>query len=254
MSGLVIKGSFYILLRLWFDLFPAEVTRPLAMLPTVLGTLAILWGSLQALLAVRLKMLVAYSTVAQIGYLFLVFGLVRAETADGFAAWSGCLLFAFSHACAKGSLFLAAGTIRRAAGHDRIRDLPAAARGLPLTFFSIGIAAVALMGLPPTGAFIAKWMLLKAAFSGGQFGIAVIIVVGGLLAAAYLLRVLSASFTKLPETESEVALRPVPRLLEQVTFGLATVSLLLGLASAPAIALLRIGSPWASTVMHEATP
>jgi multicomponent Na+:H+ antiporter subunit D len=67
LSGLVVKGSFYILLRLWFDLFPQELTRPIAMLPAALGAAAILWGSMQALVADRLKMLVAYSTVAQLG-------------------------------------------------------------------------------------------------------------------------------------------------------------------------------------------
>src|SRR5690606_15258301 len=75
LSALVVKGSFYILLRLWYEVFPDELTRLLAIVPVVLGAVAILWGSLQALAAERMKMLVAYSTVAQLGYLFIVFGL-----------------------------------------------------------------------------------------------------------------------------------------------------------------------------------
>ncbi|MDP1560848.1 MAG: proton-conducting transporter membrane subunit [Pirellulaceae bacterium] len=254
LSGLVVKGSFYILLRLWFDVFPQEFTRPLTLLPAVLGAAAILWGSMQALVADRLKMLVAYSTVAQLGYLFLVFGLARPGSDTGFAAWSAVVLFALSHACAKGALFLAAGTILHVAGHDRIRDLPAVSRRLPTTFFAIGVASVGLMGLPPTAAFVAKWTLLRVALGGGHIGLAVVIVLGGLLAAAYLFRVLAAAFTQPGVVDTNVSYRKVPRWMEYSTLGLALVSLLLGLASYPVIELLRIGSPWSPPIVQEAAP
>jgi len=261
LSGLVVKGSFYILLRLWFDLFSPQVSGPLAILPAALGSVAIIWGSLHAFLAERLKMLVAYSTVAQVGYLFLVFGLVRpgassgADAASGvglvdeFQGWCAGILLAVSHGLAKGSLFLAAGTILRAAGHDRIAELPAVAKHLPITFFSMGMASVALMGLPPTAAFVGKWLLIEAAFAGEQPIFAVVIVLGGLLAAAYLFRVLAASFTD--PTEPATALVAVPRLLEQTALGLALISLLIGLASAPMITLLGVASPWDNSAVES---
>jgi multicomponent Na+:H+ antiporter subunit D len=254
LSGLVVKASFYILLRLWFDLFPAEVTRPVAMLPAVLGSAAIAWGSVQALVADRLKMLVAYSTVAQIGYLFLVFGLAPSGGNAGFEAWSATVLFALSHALAKGSLFLAAGTILHVAGHDRIRDLAAVARRLPVTFFAIGCASVGLMGLPPTAAFVAKWALLKTALGHGRVELAVIIVGGGLLAAAYLFRVLAAAFAASDEVIPGSLDPRVQRVLEYSTLVLALGGLLLGLASWPVTELLQIGSPWQGTVVEGAAP
>jgi formate hydrogenlyase subunit 3/multisubunit Na+/H+ antiporter MnhD subunit len=254
LSGLVVKASFYILLRLWFDLFPGEVTHPVAMLPAVLGSAAIVWGSVQALVAERLKMLVAYSTVAQVGYLFLVFGLAHSGSNPGFEAWSVTVLFALSHALAKGSLFLAAGTILHVAGHDRIRDLPAVARRLPITFFAIGFASISLMGLPPTAAFMAKWALLKAAFARGQPALAVIIIVGGLLAAAYLFRVLAAAFASPREAEVSAIHTRGPRVMEYSTLILALVGLLLGLAAWPLIELLQVGSPWQMTVVEGAAP
>lgn len=275
LSGLVVKGSFYILLRVWFDLFSPLVSEPLAIFPAVLGSIAIIWGSLNAFMAQRLKMLVAYSTVAQIGYFFLVFGLVRSSLSGGseaelefvaevgrgdeFQGWCAGILLVISHAFTKAALFLAAGTILQVAGHDRIAELAAVAKHLPTTFFGIGVASVALMGLPPTAAFVGKWLLIKAAFTSGQPIFAVVVVPGGLLAAAYLFRVLSASFTDPAESadsaseasgdiaessRAEISMVKVPRLLEQTVLGLALISLLVGLASAPILSLLSVDSPW----------
>ncbi len=254
LSALVVKGSFYILLRLWFDLFPTDVTHLIASVPAVLGAAAIVWGSIQALRAERLKMLVAYSTVAQLGYLFLVFDLAGHGGDTAKAAWNAGVLFALAHALAKAALFLAAGTILYVAGHDRIRDLPDVSRRLPVTFFAIGVASVSLMGLPPTAAFVAKWMMLTAALANGQVWLAVVVILGGLLAAAYLYRVLAAAFTR-PGNEQAIANHGrAPRVLEYTALTLALSSLVLGLASAPLIDLLAIGSPWQRPTEQAAAP
>lgn len=243
LSGLVVKGSFYILLRLWFDLFPDELTRPVGWLPAVFGAAAIVWGSLQALVAERLKMLIAYSTIAQLGYLFLVFDLARPGSDSGDAAWTAGVLYTLAHALAKSSLFLSAGAILHVAGHDRIRDLPGVSRRMPVTFFAMGIASVSLMGLPPTGAFVAKWMLLNASIAAGRFGLVVVIIGGGLLAAAYLFRPLAAAFAE-PDGEAARSLRPPPSLMEYTSLGLAIGSLALGMLILPLAHLLEIGSPF----------
>lgn len=252
LSALVVKASFYILFRLWFDLFSPDVSLPFAMLPATLGAAAIVWGGLQAINADRLKTMVAYSTVSQIGYLFLLFALIRHGSDEGFQTWCGGVLFAVSHAFAKASLFLAAGVIMHVAGHDRIADLSAAARQLPLTFFGIGLASISLMGLPPTASFVGKWMMIQAAIDCGLPVLAMVIVLGGLLAAVYLFRIIAAAFTPPMEATPEVALRPAPRLTEQAVIGLAIISVLLGLASAPAFSLLAIGSPWDVPMVMEA--
>ncbi len=278
LSALVVKASFYILFRLWFDLFSPDVSRPFVMLPATLGAAAIIWGGLQAINADRLKTMVAYSTVSQIGYLFILFALIRHGSDDGFPTWCGGILFAVSHAFAKASLFLAAGVIMHVAGHDRIADLSAAARRLPLTFFGIGIASISLMGLPPTASFVGKWMMIQAAIDSGQPALAIVILVGGLIAAVFLFRVIALAFTQTTEKKVsgtfceelaprvlctkgtghlfpaqclEVPLRRAPRFTEQAVVGLAIVGLLLGLASAPAFSLLAIGSPWDVSTVTE---
>ena len=156
----------------------------------VLGAVAIVWGSLQAMRVERLKLLVAYSTVAQFGYLFLWFPLAR-EAGGGRLATSGVVLFALAHACAKAAVFLAMGAVMQVAGHDRISGLRGIGNRLPLATFAFGLAAVSLMGLPPSGGFAAKWLMLQAAITTGQWYWGIVIVLGGLLAAGYLFRFLS---------------------------------------------------------------
>jgi multicomponent Na+:H+ antiporter subunit D len=234
LSGLVVKASFYVLLRLWFEPLAGVVTTNAGTLLAVLGAAAIGWGSLHAALAPRFKTLVAYSTVAQLGYLVLVFGLARpGETS---MAREGAVLFALSHGCAKAAMFLAGGSIMRVAGHDTIASLAGTGRRLPVTFFTLALASVTLMGLPPSGAFVAKWMLLRVAIETGRFWIAIVIVAGGLLAAIYLFRILGQAFT----SSSDEGRLSVPRPMELGALALALVALLLGLVAAPVLQMLDI--------------
>ena len=129
-------------------------------------SVSILWGSLNALRAERFKMLVAYSTVAQLGYLMLVFPLTVREN-GAMAAWGGALYFMLAHACAKASVFFSAGAALRAFGGDGLEQLRGTATRLPLATFAFATAAVSLIGLPPSGGFMAKWMLIQAAIEQG---------------------------------------------------------------------------------------
>jgi multicomponent Na+:H+ antiporter subunit D len=188
LSALVVKASFYLVLRLWLDVFAEAVTPAAASLLGVLGAGAVLWGSWRALRAERLKLLAAYSTVAQLGYLFLFFPLLQAlpPGAARDLAMGGLIILALTHGFAKAGLFLAIGIIQQRSGHDIIRELDGTAKRLPATTFAIALAGVALIGLPPSGTFLGKWQLLGAAFTTGQWWRVVVAVIGSLLAAAYI--------------------------------------------------------------------
>ena len=209
LSALVVKGSFILIVRLWFDVMPGLLTNAAAQVLATLGAAAILFGSVLALRQARLKMLIAYSTVAQIGYLFLMFPLA-AGPADagqaGFGAWTGGILQAISHACAKAAMFMAAGLIAQALGHDRIAGLGGVARALPMTVLAFGVAGLSLMGLPPSGGFVAKWLLLMAAIDTGQWWWALVILAGGLLTGGYVFHVLAQALTG-PDEAPPVAAR-----------------------------------------------
>jgi formate hydrogenlyase subunit 3/multisubunit Na+/H+ antiporter MnhD subunit len=232
LSALVVKGSFFLVVRLWFDVMPGVVTLPSAQLLATLGAGAILFGSVVALRQERLKLLIAYSTLAQIGYLFLMFPLgfnaVSSELQRG-DALAGGLLQAISHATAKAAMFMAAGLIYKALGHDRIAELRGIARALPISVLAFALGGVALMGLPPSGAYLAKKLLLDAAAETGQWWWDVVLQAGGFLTASYVVLVLAHA---LWPADGPVKLRaPVPRLREAAALALALCSMLLGLTA-----------------------
>jgi formate hydrogenlyase subunit 3/multisubunit Na+/H+ antiporter MnhD subunit len=235
LSALVVKGSVYVLLRLWFEACSGVVTAEATQLIGALGAMAVLWGSVQALVQERLKLLVAYSTVAQLGYLFLVFPLAAAAGSRG-TLWAGVVMILLSHAAAKSAMFLAAGNVQRAAGHDRIRQLGGLTRLLPLSAFTIGLAGVSLVGLPPSAGFVGKWLLLGAGLRQGQWWWVAVILAGSLLAGGYVVRLLTHAFTRNPEA---TAVRPVSRSMEWSAFGLALLSLALGAAGTGVARLLE---------------
>jgi len=196
LSALVVKVAVYILLRLWIDVFDLVLTPASAMLLGILGAIAVIWGSWQALQAQRLKLMAAYSTVAQIGYLFIFLPLivVLPEGTLQDAAFTALLLMALTHGFAKSAFFLSAGVIQQYCGHDRIAELGGTARALPLTIFVIALSGVALIGLPPSGSFLGKWYLISSSFHAGQWWWIPVIVVGSILATAYVFRILGHAF------------------------------------------------------------
>jgi len=241
LSALVVKASFYLLLRLWFEVFETAVTPLAAQFLGALGAAAIVWGSFQALLAPRLKLLVAYSTVAQLGYLFLVFPLAQ-TAATAFVSWSAAVYLMVSHACAKAAMFLVAGTVLHVVGHDQVDKLDGIGRRLPVSVFAFALAGVSVMGLPLSGGFVAKWMLLNAALAGRRWWWAGVILVGGLLAAGYIFRVLARAFAQRQELTGH-GLDPVPRPMEATALFLSLVAIVLGLIASQPLALLQIGAP-----------
>jgi formate hydrogenlyase subunit 3/multisubunit Na+/H+ antiporter MnhD subunit len=230
LSALVVKGSFFIVVRLWFDVMPALPGFTAAQLLAALGAAAIVLGSVVALRQERLKLLIAYSTLAQIGYLFLIFALAfdrgSARLESG-SALAGGMLQAMSHATAKAAMFMAAGLIYAAQGHDRITDLAGVGRALPVTVIAFAVAGLALIGVPPSGAYLAKELMLQAAAETGQWWWVVVIQAGGIFTSGYVVLVLAHA---LAPADEPVTLRvPVSRMSEAAALALALCSLLLGL-------------------------
>lgn len=237
LSALVVKASFYILLRLWLAIF-SDMSGDVAGLFGLLGAGAVLWGSWQALRQTRVKLLVAYSTVAQIGYLFLVYPLASGM---GLTAWNAMAYLVLSHALAKAAMFLAAGNLMHFGGHDRIADLDRVVQRLPLTAGAFALAGVSIIGLPPSGGFNGKWLLLQAALSEGRWDIVGVILLGGLLAAGYVFKVLGHTFTQAPKTHDPTR---VPARMQWVAMLLAVGAILISFLGSPFLALLGVGDPF----------
>jgi formate hydrogenlyase subunit 3/multisubunit Na+/H+ antiporter MnhD subunit len=232
LSALVVKGSFFIVIRLWFDAAPALPGLAAAQLLAGLGAAAILFGSVIALRQERLKLLIAYSTLAQIGYLFLMFPLAFDASSGEFVrgdALMGGTLQAIAHATAKAAMFMAAGLIYKAYGHDRIADLAGAARALPLSVLAFAVGGVALMGVLPSGAYLAKKLLLQAADGSGQWWWEWVLQAGGFLTTSYVVLVVAHAF-RTPAAPATPR-TSVPRFQELAALALALCSLALALAA-----------------------
>ena len=244
LSGLVVKAPFFLVVRLWFDVMPGLADRAAAQLLGALAAAAILFGSVLALRQARLKLLIAYSTVAQIGYLFLMFPLSGKSQVGhpwGNSAWTGGVLQAVSHAFAKAAMFMAAGLVYEALGHDRIAGLAGIGRALPITIFAFGLGGLSLMGLPPSGGFVAKAMLLTAAVAEGQWWWALVVLVGGLLAGGYVFLVLARALAD--PSEPLTLLTPIARTRQMLVLALALFAVLLGFVPLRPSELLMIGRP-----------
>ena len=243
LSAVVVKGSFFLVVRLWFGVMPGMLGFAGAQLVGAMGAGAIVFGSVVALQQKRLKLLVAYSTVAQIGYLFLMFPLAFDPVSTQLQsneALTGGMLLAISHATAKAAMFMAAGLIYAALGHDRVAELAGAARALPMTIFAFALGGVCLIGLPPSGGFLAKWLLLDAAVASGGWPWALVVLVGGLFTSGYMFIVLSRAYRSPCEPlKLRVA---VPKYREAAVLTLAVFSLLLGLVVLGPVDVLQVRS------------
>ena len=239
LSALVVKGSYFVLLRLVFDVTPPGALGAVPQLLGVLGAAAVVWGSVQAFLQTRVKLLVAYSTVAQIGYLFFVFPLATASAAALPGAFSGALMHATAHGFAKTAMFLAAGGLITRFGHDRIPEMAGAARTAPVLVFTFALAGVTMMGLPPSGGFAAKWLLVSASLVSGQWWWGAVIVLGGLLAAVYVFRAVQLFMR---DGSPALASVPAPVRTEWLPLALAIFSVGLSLASPLIVRLAEAGS------------
>ena len=237
LSAMVVKVAVYLIWRLWLWT-GAEWDMPMAMFALgLLGAGAIIYGSLLAFVQQRLKMIIAYSTVAQLGYLMLLFPLL------GAVAFQATTYHLLSHGLAKAAMFLAAANLLHRVNSDRLEDLRGADRRLPLDVFTLAIAGVSILGLPPTGGFIAKWLLVQTALEQGQWLWVLVILAGGLLAAGYLFRALAVLCARPIDCPEPRPARGADHIAGLTALALALAALAAGFAAAPILDFLARAWP-----------
>jgi NADH:ubiquinone oxidoreductase subunit 5 (subunit L)/multisubunit Na+/H+ antiporter MnhA subunit len=126
-------------------------------------------------------------------------------------------------------MFMAAGLIYAALGHDRIADLAGIARALPLTVLAFVVSGVALMGVVPSGAYLAKKLLLDAADQSGQWWWTIVLQGGAVFTAGYVVLFLVSALRR--PAEPLVPVKRVARSSELAALALSVMSLLLALAA-----------------------
>ncbi len=242
-SALVVKGSFVVLLRVWMAFWPEM--QAAAQFVGWAGAAAVFYGGLMALYKHQVKQIVAYSTLAQLGYLLLIFPLVAQGTPEAAQlAWQGTWLHFISHALAKAAMFLAVGNLILAMGRADLEGLAGVDNYLPVSLLILGFASLSIIGLPVSGGFTAKWLLLTSAMLSGQWQWVVVLSAGTLLGAAYIFRIFKYALVAGVQTGGHVHL-PVGK--EAAAFVLALAALLLGLFAKWPLMLIGDGAggvPW----------
>lgn len=239
LASLGSKAVIYLLIRLWPCFVGGAGTGELlSFFLGVLGSAAVIWGSLMALRVERLKVLLAYSSVAQTGYVLLLFSFGDYETAHGNLALGGVAMLLVSHTWASAAMFMAAEGVSAAAGSDRVSDLNRSEGRPQLAVYAFGLGGVSLIGLPPSGGFVAKWLLLRASFASGSWWWIPTLALGGLLAAGYVFRVLQQAVVRHPGVQGAGDAGGGPHL---IGFILASTAIILGLVGIWPLELLQRG-------------
>ncbi len=184
-SACYVKAGVYLIARL-YSITPWQPGWNTLVL--ALGCVTMLVGALFALTQTDLKRLLAYSTISQLGYIITGLGL---GSPLGLAAG---LFYCFSHGLFKGTLFLCAGAVQHAAGTRDMRQLGGLARRMPHTARIWLIASAAIIGVPLSNGFVAKWLLYDAALESGAWAVVIIAWLVSTLTAFYILKATTAVF------------------------------------------------------------
>ena len=196
------KVSIYLLIRFYYSVFGDTLVfdkLPLPQIMLALSLAAMFAASAYAIFQHDLKRLLAYSSVAQIGYITLGLSF---DSASGLTA---SIVHVFNHAVTKGGMFLLIGGVVAVVGGSTWSRLAGLGRIMPLTSFGIVLGGLSLIGVPGTAGFVSKWYLILAALEKGQWWIVFAIVASSLLAVVYVWKFVEVAYFRAPHSE------PAPR-------------------------------------------
>jgi multicomponent Na+:H+ antiporter subunit D len=192
-APLMTKVMGFVLIRLFLDVFGPSYFRDVFPIAETIGWLAaggIVVGSVMAIAQQDIRRMLAYSSVGQVAYVALGLGMANP------LGLIGALLHILNHAFMKACLFLVAGGVRYRTG---IWDLPhfgGLGRHMPWTMAAFVVAALGMIGIPPTAGFFSKWYLLQGGIELGNWVFVLVILASTLLSAVYFFRVMELIYTK----------------------------------------------------------
>ena len=224
LASTVTKVAIYLLLRYLFSIFGVVFVfrdLPVTEILIVLSVAAMIIASVVAVFQANVKRMLAYSSVAQIGYITL--GIALATQ----AGLTGGIVHIFNHAVMKAALFMAIGCVVFRTGAVKIEDIAGIGRRMPLTMSAFVIAGLGLIGVPGTVGFVSKYYLVAAALEQGLWWLAAVIVISSLIAVVYIGRVIEVAWFREPAT-AIVAAREPPLEMLAATWMLTAAIVYLG--------------------------
>ncbi|HDO52761.1 MAG TPA: monovalent cation/H+ antiporter subunit D family protein [Rhizobiales bacterium] len=180
------KVAVYLLLRYFFTVFGASIifTRlPVAEIFLILSLAAMFGASIVAVFQDNVKRMLAYSSVAQIGYITL--GIAIANK----TGLTGGIVHLFNHALIKGALFMAIGAVFYQIGSVKLDDLAGLGKRMPITMGAFVMAGLSIIGVPGTVGFVSKWYLGLGAFEQGWWWLVFLLVASSLISVVYIGRI-----------------------------------------------------------------
>ncbi len=224
LSALVIKLGALGIFRVLFSIYGGGCQELLAVRDSAAsvfawaGGLSIVVGSVMAILQTRLKLMIAYSSVAHIGYILMGICMINP------GGLTGGLYNILAHAMGKASLFLVAGIFLYKHGISSIARLKGLGRSMPFTAGAFALASLSIVGLPPSAGFMAKWHILQGCLSEGRYAFAVMALLGTLLSAVYCFRVVYyLFFVESEEAPRRIDEAPVSMVAPVVVLALGTL-------------------------------
>jgi multicomponent Na+:H+ antiporter subunit D len=251
------KVAVYVLLRFSFSVFNPgfsfeNYTFEFIILPFAL--LAMFAASFIAIFQVDLKRMLAYSSIAQIGYMLLGLSIMNAS------GLTATMVHLFNHGITKAALFMGVGALVLRTGSSFYAPLRGMGRVMPLTAAAMVVGGLSLIGVPGTAGFVSKWVLVQAAFERDWWPVAFLVVLSSLLAVVYVWRFIEVLYLHEPAAGAQHKEAPLTMLvpiwvmaLACIYFGLDT-EVTMGAARAAAEGLLAGStglaepSPWTSAL------
>jgi multicomponent Na+:H+ antiporter subunit D len=204
------KVAVYMLLRFFFTVFGASFSFDVMALDRILmplALMAILLMSVSAIYQSNAKRLLAYSSVAQIGY--MVLGISLASVLGVTAG----ILHLFNHALMKGALFMSMGAVMYSVGSVNVDSFAGLGRRMPWTMAAFVAAGLSIIGVPLTVGFVSKWYLVLAALEQSMWPIAAVVMVGSLLAVMYIWKVVEVAYFREVPLDRDIREAPLSLLV-----------------------------------------
>ncbi|MGH1539531.1 MAG: monovalent cation/H+ antiporter subunit D family protein [Arenicella sp.] len=229
LAGTATKVSLYVLVRFFFHIFGVDFSFVQLILGYVLLPAAIVGFVVMSIVAVfqnDLRRLLAFSSIAQIGYILAGICILSVTGV------SAALMHIINHGLIKSALFMATGSIIFAVGTSKIQSMPQLLHRMPYTISAFTIAGVSLIGVPLTAGFVSKWNLIQASLEKGWWPIVVLILFSSLMAVLYIGKVVlvtcfNQSNTDTSATDSTIT--EVPASMTIATWALIGISLYFGI-------------------------
>lgn len=238
LSALVLKAYAFLLIKLLYKVFGMEIVLefPILNLILVMGCAGMIYGSIMAIYQKEIKRVIAYSTVAQMGYIFMGIGM---GTKLGISI---AIFHILGHAVTKSALFLIVGAIMEKTGYHKVSQLRGIGKEMPLTLGLFTVCALSMVGIPLFPGFVSKWNFALASIEKGSLILIVVIVLSSLLNVIYYFPIIINGYFGDENLKGKIyksKSKPIQELFPIIILSIAII--ILGTSSQPIIRLIQSG-------------